>query len=297
MKELRPDPPFSHSSRKPRPLFHTADRSKPRSTSQPPPHAQVHSNPPVVPWQHMANTYAWVMEQEFVKVDRKNRTTEEWIFETKVPSSDAQERARRRMWEDATMEAEKWMKHEEELRRIAAERERQKAKVFQEELRRYEARMREKREAEKQWSRGVSENRYRAQQAAREREHRGRARAEKSILDAWDKYEKEWTYLLSSSEPLGFSDIPWPVLQNSLAKPEDITPAGISAFLLSPLHSQSSSPRERIRGAQLRWHPDRFQRLMARVKAEDKEAVGDGVGIVARCLNDIMAREKSLHRH
>ncbi|KIK67339.1 hypothetical protein GYMLUDRAFT_37437 [Collybiopsis luxurians FD-317 M1] len=303
MKDIRSDPPMSHRFRKPHPLFRTnADPPKPRSTSQPPPQVPVDPTSSAGPWQHMANTYAWVMEQEFVKVGQKDGTTEQWIFERKIHPPDTQERrdmeerARRRMWEEATIEAEKWMRHEEDLRRIAAERERQKAKAFQDELRRYEARMREKREAEKQWRRGVSEDRYRAQQAAREREYRGRVRAERSVSDGWDKYEKEWASLSASSEMLGFSDIPWPVTQTRLTKPEDITPTAISTFLLSPLHSQNQSRKERIRNAQLRWHPDRFQRVMRRVKEEDKQLVTDGVGIVARCLNDMMAREKSLHR-
>ncbi|KAF9070567.1 hypothetical protein BDP27DRAFT_1189413, partial [Rhodocollybia butyracea] len=246
------------------------------------------------PWQHMADTYAWVVEQEFVQVDRKNRTTEQWIFEQKVRFPDTQERrdieerVRRRMWEEAVnnfdVEAEKWMRHEEELRRMAVERERQKAKALQEELRRYEARIRERR-------RGEEEIRYRAQHAAaiREREHQERV---KGIVEGWERYEKQWASLTASSEPLGFTDIPWP-LRTAPKTPEDITPTGVSAFLLSPLHSQNLSRKERIRAAQLRFHPDRaLPRLMRRVKEEDKELVSDAVGIVARYLNDMMAREK-----
>ena len=145
---------------------------------------------------------------------------------------------------------------------MAAERERQKAKALEEELRRYEARMREKRETEKQQRRGVSEDRYRAQQAAREREHRGRVRAEKSILDGWEKYERQWASLSTSSEPLGFSDIPWPVpqAQTALTKPEDITPAGISAFLLSPSSVDTGvvSKHARQSGQRRRYLPQSF---------------------------------------
>lgn len=252
----------------------------------------------------MADTYAWVLEQEFVKVDRKKRTTEQWIFEQKprFPTNiqerrEIEERVRQRMWEEAMnnyeIEAEKWMRREEEFRREAAERERlKKARDLQEELRRFDARMRG---AEKH--RGVPEDRYRAHQAAREREDRERIRAERALVDAWQKYETQWASLAASSEPLHFTDIPWPVhLPSGPTKPDDITAKEISRFLLSPLHSQNQSRKDRIRNGQLRWHPDRFQRVMRRVREEDKGMVVDGVGIVARCLNDMMAREKSVHR-
>ncbi|KAJ3748820.1 hypothetical protein DFH05DRAFT_1390260 [Lentinula detonsa] len=290
---------------------------KPRSASQPPPRKPATGGGP---WQHMVNTYAWVAEQEFVRSDRKDRTTEQWIFEQKTRFPDIgtqerqniEERVRRRMWEEAMngyeIEAERWMRHEEEMRRrrVAAERERERQRAraklessLQEELRRFEfeAHMREKekherdRDAEKR-----REDRYRAQHAAREREYRERVRVERerSIVDVWEKYEKQWASLSATSaasEPLEFSDIPWPI-QHTVAKPEDITPTGISNFLLSALHSQNQSRKERIRNAQLRWHPDRFQRVLKRVREEDKGIVEDGVGVVARCLNDLMAKEK-----
>jgi len=258
----------------------------------------------------MADTYAWVVEQEFVKVDRKNRTTEQWIFEQKIrfPADtqerrDIEERVRRRMWEEAMnnyeIEAEKWMRHEEELRRMAAEREREekKARNLQEELRRFEARMRSTRQEHTEKHREVPENRYRAQQAAREREDRERARDERGFIEGWTSYETRWASLAASSEPLSFSDIPWPVqLPSGPTKPEDITAKEVAKFLLSPLHSQNQSRKDRIRNGQLRWHPDRFQRVLKRVKEEDKHMVADGVGIISRCLNDMMAREKNAHR-
>jgi len=76
------------------------------------------------------------------------------------------------------------------------------------------------------------------------------------------------------------------------AKAGDVTPEAIVLFLFSPFHSEGQSRKERIRSAQLRWHPDRFRRLMDKVTEKDKSEVEEGVGIVARCLNDLMAREK-----
>ncbi|KAJ4467970.1 hypothetical protein C8J55DRAFT_525315 [Lentinula edodes] len=238
MKELRSDYPASlHSgSRRARPLFRTQDSEQPVSSTDPPvlPKHRSASQPPPRkptatsgPWQHMANTYAWVVEQEFVQVDRKNRTTEQWIFEQKIRSPDVgtqerqniEERVRRRMWEEAMNEYEI---EEDELRR------------FEFEARSMRDKQERNRDAEKH-----REDRYRAQQAAREREreHRERVRAEreKSIVNVWEKYEKQWVSLTStSSEPIRFSDIPWPV-QHTVTRPEDLTPTGISAFLLSAL--------------------------------------------------------------
>jgi hypothetical protein len=91
---------------------------------------------------------------------------------------------------------------------------------------------------------------------------------------------------------LRFKSIPWPttVPPRSVA---DITPAAIAKFIFSPAHSGGMGRKERIKCALRRWHPDRFGRVLGRVDEKDKEAVERGVGIVARCLNDLLAQEKN----
>lgn len=252
----------------------------------------------------MAHTYTWVVEQEFITLEKRDRKTEQWILEQQIfIAADGCERrsargpsARRKVWEEVIysyeIEAERWMRHEEEARRVAAEREKQKARIVQDELRRIETKIRCKREAEKQ---RFSEERARIYEEMREREKRNRLKADRATLDAWRDYEERWGSLLTSSDALEFSSIPWPVVSQP-TKLDDMLPAAIVAFLLSQLHSQSQTRKDRIRAAQLRWHPDRFQRVLARVKEEDKAQVEEGVGIVARCLNDMMAQEPAISR-
>ena len=166
--------------------------------------------------------------------------------------------------------------------------ERKKARLrIQEELRRIDERFEEKREAERR-ERVAQSKRQAYEEHIREKEKRARDRAksDKLMVNAWTNYESRWTTLMSSSDPLDFKTIPWPVTKPA-SGPTDLTSETISTFLFSQLHSLQLSRKERIRSAQLRWHPDRFRRLMGRVKAEDKAKVEEAVGIIARCLNDL----------
>ncbi|RDB25417.1 Mitochondrial intermembrane space import and assembly protein 40 [Hypsizygus marmoreus] len=278
----------------------------PHSPSRPMPtrSATYPSEKSEAPWQHMAHTYTWVIGQEFLAHDKRDRKTEQWILEQQIfLAADSGERrsarrlgSQRKMWEEMVysyeIEAERWMRHEEDTRRRAAEREREKTRLIQEELRRVEARIRYKREAER---RKIAEEKARIYEELRERERRNQVKADKMMMDAWNDYEKRWSDLPTSSESLAFASIPWPVVSPPL-QAEDLTKMAISSFLYSPLHSQSQTRKDRIRSAQLRWHPDRFQRVLGKVKEEEKAQVEEGVGIVARCLNDMMARETAIAR-
>lgn len=273
-----------------------------RSQTEPPPRTRSpryrEADVDTEPWHHMAHTYEWVVEQEYMTVDKRGRKTEQWILEQQIFLTNSDQRprqsptAQRKMWEEVAyayeIEAERWMRHEEETRRRAAEREREKRRIVQEEVRKIEARIRYKQEVER---RKAAEARAKAYAELKERERRSRLRVEKATIDAWNDYEARWGTLATSSEALTFSSIPWPIVLPP-TKAEDITPAAIAQFLFSSLHSQGQTRKDRIRSAQLRWHPDRFQRLMGRVTTEHKKQVEEGVGIVARCLNDLMAQEK-----
>ncbi|KAF8161168.1 hypothetical protein B0H34DRAFT_699749 [Crassisporium funariophilum] len=254
------------------------------------------------PWQQMTHTFTWVAEQEFMKGSKRGLKTEDWVKEQQVFSNSRESpyrvprsrenKARGQKWEEVIyvyeVEADQWMKDEERARRVAIEREKARARI-QVELKRIEARYEAKREAER---REREEARCRAHVEAREKERRNRAKLNKIILDAWTDYETRWTSLTTSSEALDFKTTPWPIIVPP-RNPDDITRDAIVAFLFSPLHSQNQSRKDRIRSAQLRWHPDRFLRLSGRVVDADKAAVEEGVGIVARCLNDLMEKEKS----
>lgn len=259
---------------------------------------------PSRPYQQMTQTYSWVLEQEYMRREKQNKKTQRWVFEQRtlfpgetLKSKDElpaawEEKTRGQMWEEVVysyeLEADRWMRQEEEIRRVAAERERTKARYVQEEFKRLEARMRLKRETERQ---RIVEEKLRTQMEARERDRKERSKAQKAIVDAWNRYETGWQSMSTSTSSLAFLDIPWPT-KSIPTQPSDITPSAVVTLLLSPFHSPKQTRKDRLRSAQLRWHPDRFRRLMNRVKEEDKKAVEEGVGIIARCLNDLMSNEK-----
>ncbi|KDQ54517.1 hypothetical protein JAAARDRAFT_38188 [Jaapia argillacea MUCL 33604] len=115
--------------------------------------------------------------------------------------------------------------------------------------------------------------------------------AEKSLISsAWSNHESTWSHILRPPSSLSFSMIPWPTNPQP-EMPADITPNAIRDMLFSGHHSGEKSRKDRIRTALLRWHPDKFGRVLQRVKAEDKEIVREGVGIVARCLNELLEKE------
>ncbi|KAI0000377.1 hypothetical protein BJV77DRAFT_958884 [Russula vinacea] len=72
---------------------------------------------------------------------------------------------------------------------------------------------------------------------------------------------------------------------------ELLGPEAIREFLLSPAHSPDVVAKDRIRAALRRWHPDKFARVLSQVVESDKDAVAEGVGIVVRCLNEMLERE------
>ncbi|KAK2463215.1 hypothetical protein APHAL10511_004870 [Amanita phalloides] len=240
------------------------------------------------PWHQMAHTYAWVDDHHHSRRANHSRKTEQWVLEQRVYSdhfrSSVGMKDPRKTWEGVAyaheLEGEEWKRREAEIRRKVMQREADRTRIVQEQLRRAEERIRQRREAERQRS---LEERTRACLERREHEKR----KEKAILDAWTGYETRWAAMQGSRDPLTFLSIPWPVL-SAPDQPESMELADIASFLLSPAHSQAQTRRERIRAAQLRWHPDRFRRYMGRVAETDKAAVEEGVGIVARCLNDLV---------
>ncbi|PFH51555.1 hypothetical protein AMATHDRAFT_47068 [Amanita thiersii Skay4041] len=254
----------------------------------------------------MAHAYTWVDEQQAYLRQKthshNSNKTEQWVLEQRVYFSHVQPQAtrtraqRQKAWEEMVhayeVEADEWAQREAEIRRRVVRRELERARIIQEELRRTEERIKQKREAER---RRIAEERAKAYLEMRELERREKQKHEKVMLEAWKSYESRWTALATSSEVLTFLTIPWPVL----ARPEypgDITLEDIKAFLLWSTHSQSQARKERMRSAQLRWHPDRFRRFIKRVAEDERKEVEEGVGIVARCLNKLMAKENERAR-
>ena len=235
-----------------------------------------------------------------MKGDMRGMKTEDWVKQQQTychsgrahghsaPRSPL-DKSRRQEWEEVIYVYEMGggvRMRDDQARRVTQEREKARARI-QEELRRLDARFEEKREAERRER--VEQSKRRAhEELIREKEKRVRDRAklDKIVVDAWTSYESRWASLMSNSDPLEFKTIPWPVTKPARG-PGDVTPEAIATFLFSQLHSKQLSRKERIRNAQLRWHPDRFRRLMGRIKAGDKAKVEEAVGTVAICLNDL----------
>ncbi|QRV82124.1 hypothetical protein RhiJN_10139 [Ceratobasidium sp. AG-Ba] len=211
---------------------------------------------------------------------------------------------------DSELQAQEDRRAAEEL--LAKERERRRQ---DDERRRQDDERRARERAEEARLREAAEKRDREERARMERERRERqeqeerkqrrwaeaqqydrarppVRSDVSVADAWNAYELRWSALsvASSTQPITFRNIPWPLLHVP-AGPESITPQAVGAFLLSPLHSQDKSRKERLRTAMLRWHSDKFEgRWMARIDESERDKVKDAVGAVARSLTELMTK-------
>jgi hypothetical protein len=235
------------------------------------------------------------VEQELAALAKEISETRQWAYEQQayfglLPKDAARRRtAEKKRPRDVVGSAGRDFDETARLReRVRAAEERcAEQSQLQEEFDKMEARW---------WGRmGREERRRRQAQQWAEKE---RARAEKqkqmerrSQEEAWKAYERRWAAVTSDgSQPLRFKSIPWPttVPPRNVA---EITPVAIAKFVFSPAHSEGVSRKEKIRSALRRWHPDRFGRVLGRVDEKDKEAVEKGVGIVARCLNDLLAQE------
>ncbi|KAI0051210.1 hypothetical protein FA95DRAFT_1485917 [Auriscalpium vulgare] len=260
-------------------------------------------SPPVTsrndPWNHKATTYAWLVEQELAAMSKKTEETRRWVVQQQIhfgllrperPTAGAGERrdSRKRRWDGRDAGAEQdaeAARCAEQLRDAQrhAQRHEDRNRLLQEEFERMEAKWRERNERvhkrvrdERRW---IEEQRGRAEKTERLR-----------VAEAWNAYERRWAATMNSTGLLSFKTIPWPVA----TPPRDagaITPDAIAKFILSPAHSAGVQRKDRIKTALRRWHPDRFGRLLGRVDVRERIAVERGVGIVARCLNELMARE------
>ena len=210
-----------------------------------------------------------------------------------LDKEELRQRMRHELLYEYEAEAQKWMKHEAELRQKAQERSREEArrKNVQEDITKIQTRVRQRRDSERQM---IADERRMRVEREKELQRRERERVYKAVAEVWNNYESRWSGITSSSNTLHFEDIPWPVLVPP-KKATDITVDNITTFILHPAHSQTQSRRERIRSALLRWHPDRFRRLLQRVPGREQSAVEEGVCTVTRCLNDLLVAKEGRH--
>ena len=255
------------------------------------------------PYSRMPHTYAWVLDQQIADMLKENEETVRWVHEQQARDIAREQVAyrilssgRRRAGAAAHPTFEELLLHRPEVRARWTESERrwkrwehEAEETFQEELQRLQEyrRQTERHRAAYERRKRIEEERERARRE-REREVLKSQRRE-AEREAGQRYEARWAELLSSSGTLGFRDIPWPMFSQPRSS-QDISPSKVAMFVLSPLHP-GESRRDKIRNALKRWHPDRFGRLSARVEEAEREAVEEAVGIVARCLNDLLERQ------
>ncbi|KAF9244932.1 hypothetical protein BU15DRAFT_71291 [Melanogaster broomeanus] len=252
---------------------------------------------------HWKNARSWIREQDVSKPVHR-QTTEEWVNEqihlAESPNYEGRarpyvkEELRQRMWDELLYEyeaeAHRWMKHETETRRRAQEREREETRrrIIQEDISRIQARVRQRRDSERQI---ITEERRKSAERAIEKVQRGASKSGESNVGSVEfvRITVGSRSLLrrSHSSSMIFQ---WPLL-TSPACATDITAENITSFLMHPVHSSNHTRRERIRTALLRWHPDRFRRILPRVVESETSAVEEGVGVVARCLNELLGKE------
>lgn len=243
-------------------------------------------------------------------MSRKNEETVRWVMEQQERESRERtvfamlglENRYREMMEQLVDDFEDMA----ERLKAQDEHRRQKAMFWQREMERHDEVRRQRVWREEVENHRMAYDRRKAQDIAKERQRREeerqrvKAARDEAEKEAWRKYEERWTALSPSAEPststLTFKTIPWPLFSAPVTA-EDITPARVALFLLSPNHSEGQSRKDRIKNALRRWHPDRFGRILARVVDEDKEAVEEAVGAVARCLNNLMEREGKMIAH
>lgn len=257
------------------------------------------------PWEHVAQTYAWVVEQEFADMALKNEETVQWVLKQQerdmlqeeafwIIGADTGPRDFMEFVDGFVVEGDGDIRFEETWK-TAMRWQRDAEKVLHEELRRLQDARLEAERCRMAYQRRKAEDQAREQRRKeKERERLGTLRDE-GERKAWRGYEERWATINSSAgspppERLTFRSIPWPMFY-SPHRVEEITPARVAMFVLSPLHSEGQSRKDRIKSALRRWHPDRFGRVLARVNDRDRAAVEEGVGVIVRCLNNLLERE------
>ena len=256
------------------------------------------------PCVRLPHTYAWVLEQQIADMLKQNEETVRWVHQQQARDTSLREHVALRLLagrrsSHAALDARAraaatWVEStERDLERRWKRWESEAEFTIQDELRRLQAHRRDaerhrvayerKRRVEEEKERMRREREREAARARRQEREKERER------EAGRRYQARWGELLSSEGTLGFRDIPWPTFAQPTAL-EDLSPAKVAMFVLSPLHP-GETRREKVRNALRRWHPDRFGRLASRIEEGEKEAIEEGVGIVARCLNDLLERE------
>ena len=83
-----------------------------------------------------------------------------------------------------------------------------------------------------------------------------------------------------------FQQIPWPVFDPAPKRPADLSIRRIKRFVSYPDRPpiELGGVTDIFKVELLRWHPDKFNLILACVQEEDRDAVKEGLDIVTRTL-------------
>ncbi|SJK97430.1 uncharacterized protein ARMOST_00682 [Armillaria ostoyae] len=106
-------------------------------------------------------------------------------------------------------------------------------------------------------------------------------------------YELKWAVLKSGNltptdQPI-FSNFPWPCFETISAE-EDLTSEKVRRFLLDPArpNAKDKSKKEIIKEELLRWHPDKFVKVLPLVYESEREKVSAAAKTVGRVITDLL---------
>ena len=142
------------------------------------------------------------------------------------------------------------------------------------------------------------EEQFHREQERKEQEHRAgtwTTLSEGEIAELFAEHDRQWTRV-KMLDNLGWDCLPWPVFRKP-TELEGLTSVAICAYVLSPHHptGKSKAARDRVKDHLKRWHPDRFEaKLLRKIRAEEREKVQEGAGLVARNLSEMLTRSSIL---
>ncbi|KAI0694192.1 hypothetical protein BC835DRAFT_1306390 [Cytidiella melzeri] len=118
---------------------------------------------------------------------------------------------------------------------------------------------------------------------------------ERAIMERWDVYESRVRALQGTQHALaiGWDTIPWP-MNPPPSSPADIHTAAIANFIFATFKVRGAkvARKERLRTSILRWHPDKFTALVARIPEPDQSMILDGVNAVFRALRQLQSEDR-----
>jgi hypothetical protein len=179
----------------------------------------------------------------------------------------------------------------EELERKAREERERKA---QEERERKAREERERRRREEQMRKEHEARRRREEYFRLERQATARIEAERHE-EQLRLYDAKWHALKTCDDlpPIDGSNLPWPVLDIRVTCLDDITYHRVKAFVFHPLRPgmEGKSRRDRLKMDLLKWHPDKFSKILGKVCERHRAYAFEVASAVIRLLTQMKTEE------